>query len=435
LQTDWVPLLDGALRDRALEAVLAIADALRAEGISSDPRSAADADAASLADGDAGLAIFFAYLAQAGLTDRGFEPAERLLDDAQAALATLPMTPSLYQGFTGVAWATEHLTRCVFQSDDDDANEAIDEALQDYLTQSPWIDDFDLVSGLVGIGVYALERLPRPSAKALFELVIDRLSDGAERTADGITWHTSPELLSPSQRGRCPGGHYNLGVAHGVPGVIALLGHACAVGVARPAAETLLADAVGWLLAQRLPAGLGARFAPAIAPGLEPSPSRSAWCYGDPGIAATLLVAARGAGRPDWEREAVALARQAADRPPAQTRVCDAGLCHGAAGLGHIFNRITQFTRDDRLAAAARHWFTRALDMRQPASGIAGFAALRSGEDGTESWVAERGILTGAAGVGLALLAAVTSFEPAWDRMLLVSALETRPGSGHVSRP
>jgi hypothetical protein len=152
----------------------------------------------------------------------------------------------------------------------------------------------------------------------------------------------------------------------------------------------------------------------AIAPGLEPSPSRSAWCYGDPGIAATLLVAARGAGRPDWEREAVALARQAADRPPAQTRVCDAGLCHGAAGLGHIFNRITQFTRDDRLAAAARHWFTRALDMRQPASGIAGFAALRSGEDGTESWVAERGILTGAAGVGLALLAAVTSFEPAW---------------------
>ena len=86
MQTDWVPLLDGALRDRALEAVLAIADALRAEGISSDPRSAADADAASLADGDAGLAIFFAYLAQAGLTDRGFEPAERLLDDAQAAI-------------------------------------------------------------------------------------------------------------------------------------------------------------------------------------------------------------------------------------------------------------------------------------------------------------------------------------------------------------
>jgi hypothetical protein len=35
--------------------------------------------------------------------------------------------------------------------------------------------------------------------------------------------------------------------------------------------------------------------------------------------------------------------------------------------------------------------------------------------------VADPGILTGAAGVALALLAAATPIEPSWDRMLLVS--------------
>jgi lantibiotic biosynthesis protein len=38
------------------------------------------------------------------------------------------------------------------------------------------------------------------------------------------------------------------------------------------------------------------------------------------------------------------------------------------------------------------------------------------------------GLLEGAAGVALVLLAATTSVEPAWDRMFLVSA--PRPGPG-----
>ena len=75
---------------------------------------------------------------------------------------------------------------------------------------------------------------------------------------------------------------------------------------------------------------------------------------------------------------------------------------------------------DARLAETARSWFARALEMRRPGEGLGGFAAWMPAED-TPGWVAERGILTGAAGVGLALLAAITPIEPAWDRMLLLS--------------
>jgi hypothetical protein len=41
------------------------------------------------------------------------------------------------------------------------------------------------------------------------------------------------------------------------------------------------------------------------------------------------------------------------------------------------------------------------------------------GDNGALTWLPDAGLLTGSAGVALALLAAITSLEPTWDRMLL----------------
>jgi hypothetical protein len=153
---------------------------------------------------------------------------------------------------------------------------------------------------------------------------------------------------------------------------------------------------------------------------------RSAWCYGDPGVAAALLGAARSVGEPTWEREALEIARAAAARPAEEAGIVDAGLCHGSAGLGHLFNRMYQTTGDEALGQAARFWFERTLAMRQPDLGVGGFPASSVREDGTRYWRDDPGVLTGAAGVALALLAATTSIEPAWDRILLLST-RTRP--------
>ena len=117
-----------------------------------------------------------------------------------------------------------------------------------------------------------------------------------------------------------------------------------------------------------------------------------------------------------WKREALRLARGVAERSFAQSGVKDCGLCHGAAGVGHLFNRMFQASGESRLKDAARGWFRRTLEMRHPERGIAGFAAFRPGH-----WSNEVGILEGAAGIALALLAAVTPAEPRWDRMLLLS--------------
>jgi hypothetical protein len=101
------------------------------------------------------------------------------------------------------------------------------------------------------------------------------------------------------------------------------------------------------------------------------------------------------------------------------TGVRDAGLCHGAAGLGHLFNRLFHAVGDACFFEAARFWFQNCLEMRRPRRGVAGFSRHWQSQDGADCWLKDPGLLSGAAGIGLALLAAITDVEPKWDRILL----------------
>lgn len=405
----WRPILEGEVKGLALTAVEEIIAAL--------PDQSVDA---SLAEGAAGSTVLFAYLDRAGYGTA--QNAAHFLEQAFAAVSSQSMGPSLYGGFTGVAWVTTHLREQLIDPDDGDPCEAIDEALRDYLKLSPWPDNYDLVSGLVGVGVYALERLPRPAAVECLNLIVDHLGKSAEsRDGSGLTWHTPSDLLPEWQRELFPNGYYNLGLAHGVPGVVVLLAAAHAAGVAKERTKTLLDGAVRWLMNKKLAPGAGSTFPKWVGRGIEPRASRLGWCYGDLSIATALLCAARCVGEPAWESVALDIALRAAQRPPEESGVVDAGLCHGAVGVGHICNRMFQATGETRFREAAQSWFENALDMRRVGQGIAGFSAFRRDDDGKECWIGQRGILTGVTGIALALLAATTDIDPQWDRMLLLS--------------
>jgi lantibiotic biosynthesis protein len=102
--------------------------------------------------------------------------------------------------------------------------------------------------------------------------------------------------------------------------------------------------------------------------------------------------------------------------------VADAGLCHGWAGLLQIYNRLFQATGDSRFADFARRCCERTLQARVSGRGIAGYAAWQGGvPDGRWDWKTEVGLLEGAAGIALALLAASTDISPDWDLTFLIS--------------
>jgi hypothetical protein len=104
------------------------------------------------------------------------------------------------------------------------------------------------------------------------------------------------------------------------------------------------------------------------------------------------------------------------------SHVVDAGLCHGSAGLGHLFNRMHQASGDPVLEDAALRWYRHTLDIQRPGEGIGGYAFWVPPQ-----WKPTAGFVDGAAGVGLGLLGGVSSLEPAWDQFLAVSVpLEQR---------
>jgi hypothetical protein len=406
----WQPLLEDGLKDRAMESIATVLDALstRERDLDGVP---------SLAGGTTGLAVLHGYAAQAEHGQDHAAEAIRCLLRAMVAMAGQPGDASLYSGLTGVGWSLAHFQGRLPGPGIEDELAEIDQVLLEHLEQSPWPETYDLIDGLVGFGVYALERGPGAEAIACLERVIERLAETAEHHPDGITWVSCQEWLPLQYRARYPTRYYNLGLAHGVPGVVAFLGRACAAGVAVATARPLLEGTVHWLLAQQMPEG----FPSGVALENADQPARLAWCYGDPGVAASVLWAARLVDEPAWEQKALAIARRAAQRPAEQSGVVDAGLCHGAAGLGHLFNRMFQATGEACLAEAARFWFERTLQMQRPGRGVGGYEAWGPGTNGEMAWVADPGLLTGAAGIALALAAATSAIEPAWDKMLLVA--------------
>jgi len=396
-------------------------------------------------------ALLYGYLA-AALDDlewasRATECLNQAIDDVSQSAGYL----GLFGGLTGLGWTVEHISRLLEQVtvpvEESDSECAADESNQEENEQEedlnadidavvlrwlPTVDaskPYDLISGLVGLGTYFLERLPRESAVQGVRAVFDKLESLAQRVDGGTTWHSGPQLLPDWQREQCPEGYYNLGVAHGIPGIIHFLSEVSVTDVVRQdRSKALLEGAVNWLLAQQRPQGAISHFSSWVVPGQESTDSRLAWCYGDLGILSVLLQVNRRVDRSDWQHFTRGLLNHCLAWPLDRAGIADAPLCHGSAGVAHVFNRIYQAEGDRRCLEAAQLWYEQTLAMRKPGTGVGGFSsATRPDPTGPTVWEASPAFLDGAIGVALAFLAAVTPIEPAWDRMLLLSGKPFSP--------
>jgi len=379
--------VSGAARD----AIIAAIERLIAE----------DAAALALGAGGAELdrmldhALARAHLASAGVLADPDGVAGQLLVRAVEATPTGPdAAVGLFGGLARVGWMLAHL------ADGPDA-EAAGGSIERRLihSQTPDAGHFDLISGLAGLGLLASER--GAAGARLATHVVDRLEALARPRLGGVAWYTPADWVPDHQRADAPDGYWSLGVAHGTPGVIAALANLVRAELEVSRAARLLDDAVRFLLAAEPPGP--DRFAD-----WHPRPPRSvcrvAWCYGDLSVAIALLVAARARRRPDWEAEALALARPMAARTAADAGIQDAGLCHGSAGAAHLFGRLWAATGEPVFHAAAQRWLDDTL------------ARCAARQDGPA-------LLYGAPGIALALGAAISDDEPTWDRLLGIGPL------------
>jgi hypothetical protein len=302
-----------------------------------------------------------------------------------------PVGPWLYRGAAQVGWTAHRLGRT--------PPAAVDDLLAGWVADYPATAELDLPRGLLGIGVYAVDH-PDP---AFAERIVGGTLDIVEDRAAG------PDGLAP--RSRTAGGARLVGLAHGAAGLVAYL--AAVARTRLPSsrrAAALLPSALAGLLATRRPGAPDGSIYPRSAEEMA-APARSAWCHGDPGVWLALSAAADVNGDPAVAAAAAEAAAAILARDPADTGVVDGTLCHGAAGLLWITDRLHRATGSPAAAARAAHW-ARTLQAARADGPLTYFAP-------TATMERDHGFLSGDAGVALVLLAVATGTRPAWEQLLL----------------
>jgi lantibiotic biosynthesis protein len=386
----WRPLLGAADRAIVLDIVRAIADELEAR-----PRdySFGRAHDLALADGDAGIALLHAELP-------GYRAAaeRRIARAVDGVTAGVGLDASLHFGFTGIAWAWQHV---MGREEHDDSLAAVDLAVLELLRHAGARLAPGLLFGLAGMAIYALDRGTALADACLAEIV-DRLVATADPDPSGLRWWLPPPPGTAYVE-RFPRGFYDLGIDVGSAGIVAACARIAGRGIAAARAREVVAQAIRWMIGRQTARGIPSKLDAA-----GEAVHGFGWCKGELGMAIALLRAATETGDAGYLERAIILGGRAARVHPGDCT--EPGFHIGAAGALHAFHRLYQATRLPMFHDAALAWLARLISLRRPGAGIAGFTS----SDGET----RQGLVQGAAGVGLALLATTTEHAPRWDRVL-----------------
>ncbi len=400
---NWKPLItDSNLKKQIIDKINVIAEeVLRSP--SNQPYLLGD---------NAGISIFWDYHAA---VNKNIYSKICAVDSINSAFSdNLSQGPSwnFSSGLAGILWAYNYLSK----NNEISVSWAqkIRERLIDVIYQNSISElkhgHYDYLHKGLGPIVYFLDQNIDTINKYIAK-VLKTLNSKAENVDEGITW------IDIERRTLDKKETYNLGLSHGIASIIALLSLVIEKDQSKVAQE-MLERVVGWLLAQKDNEPAKYLF-PFSCPAQKPYIGRVAWCYGDLGISVALLRAGMITSNDKWYNEAINIAINAAKIRGAKSGVLDACFCHGSAGNAHIFNRLYQYTNIENFKEAAIYWFMQTLDFYDKH----GYFKVMRRDINTKKpkFETEYGILEGIAGVGLALLSAITDIEPKWDRCLLLS--------------
>ncbi len=346
-----------------------------------------------------------------GLTDR---VAERVL----GTLQTDELSMGLFAGFPGMMWcllAYSDLLREETRESLADSQVFVD--LIEAVQRQRWRAEHDLMRGVVGLGALFLVAPAVTLRREGVAAVCSELVRLARIDGEGARWITPSSYLPEEMRVRFPNGQLNLGLAHGHAGVVAFLARAVEILPENPVVRELLARAVEFLLGKANTGGPLFCFSCRMSE-IHAEPGRLAWCHGDLGISLALARAAEVLEVPEWRDFAAGLVLRTACIDVDASGVQDASICHGSAGLAHLFARAYQATGVAEAADASRRWASDALSRRGDAESIGGFQTLEI-MGGRQRWLPDGGFLNGSCGIALALLSLVRCSEARWDRLLL----------------
>ncbi|MFF0574030.1 lanthionine synthetase LanC family protein [Streptosporangium saharense] len=284
------------------------------------------------------------------------------------------------------------------------------------LSTASWAT-YDAISGLAGTGrvLMAAVEQGHQHAQPGLDAALDTLTSIIGTRIDDRPGWWLPAEAHPAATAVHPSGAATTGTAHGIAGPLALLAVAHTSGHSVSGQKQAIRDAADWLLRWHEPDTdtwpphvSGRELDHGTADGVPGR--RDAWCYGTPGIAAALILAARAAGNGEYRAVAEHTMRALAARDSTNWDVEGPALCHGDAGV------LQAAPMCPDLAGKAAASVMSAVDPRHR------YLFCRAEHGAVHE---DPGLLTGAAGIALALAdhAGLPGADSpgCWDSILLLS--------------
>jgi hypothetical protein len=375
----------------------------------------------SLGRGTAGQALL--HIEQARIETGSWRRAHEHIVKMTGVPVAAHTESNLFEGAPAVAYVLATANQAAYAPALATLDRYIDELTRERLRRAhrriesglrPGLREFDLISGLTGLGVYQLRR---HRGGGVLHQVLEYLVRLCEPlTIDGQAlpgWWTANDIADhPSED--WPGGHGNLGIAHGISGPLALMAIAARRGVEVPEQLEAIKSICAWL--DHWQQGDGEQ---AWWPGTvtkrefdtdqleQAGPQRPSWCYGTPGLARAQQLAGLALNDLGRQRHAQTALLGCVTDDTQLTQLSDTTLCHGWAGLVQATKRIAA-------DAGAQSPLTAKLpELTQRLEELALFdASMHRAE-----------LLEGSTGVRLVQISAASTVESMsnWDACLLLS--------------
>jgi hypothetical protein len=396
----------------------------------------------SVAQGFTGLALLWGYM-DTCYPDEGWDRVARQhIELAVDAFEKLPRPNlGLYSGLSGLAFTASYLSR-------DGARyqkllsgiervlipRSVELALSVRTRRgSGGVFDFDVISGLAGIARYLLLRQQHEPALAALQHVLQSLVWLTEQENGLPRWYTPAQFLRDGSSLKLyPNGNLNCGLAHGCPGILAALSISELAGQNVAGMSEAIDRLADWLAAHTITDEWGINWPTAVPLGSDSLPmvigdgdsrpeaavyrsSRCAWCYGSTGVARAIWLAGKAVGNSEYQRLGIGAMEAVYRRPIPARRIDSPTFCHGVAGLLQVTLRFASDTGSPGFFDAAASLWDQLASHYQPES-LVGFLNIEPGGMRVE----QPGLLDGAAGVLISLLAASTECAPSWDALFLL---------------
>lgn len=373
-----------------------------------------------LLGGTAGITLLFGYLSKVFPKKKYLQTTFDYLNELSDSLANDEMNYNMSAGVAGIAFVFQHLRNMGVLDIEEDLNLGeLDAFIFKGVENDFRTNNWDPLHGMVGLGIYFLERNKETGEEKYLEKIVDYLAELRTDVGNHKVW------ITPGYE-KYSNDNYNFGMAHGMPGVLTFLAQVYTKGIRQNEIKEIISLAVQFLLQHELiddiycfPSALD------VIPKQDEEKlnSRLAWCYGDLCMAFALIHCGIAVDNEDWKNKGIEIAEKTTRRTFETAGCVDAPFCHGTVGLVHLYHRLYNLTKNETFKKAAQYWLDLThREFYKPGEGASGYYFRTFNKDTNNfKMIPQYSLLEGSAGIALVYLSYIFDIKPDWDIIFLTN--------------